>query len=120
MTKKVSADLANVDVLPFEGLAVRFVREQGTRIMLRGIRTTSDMEYEYMMSLTNRALDPEIETVFLMANDSFSHISGTLLRQVARYGGELEKFVPAQIKQALLNRAGQRSRNAERIREAPG
>src|SRR4051794_35778943 len=56
LVRAVSADLANVDVLPFEGLAVRFVREQGTRIMLRGLRTTSDMEYEFTMSLTNRAL----------------------------------------------------------------
>jgi pantetheine-phosphate adenylyltransferase len=107
LVRTVIADLKNVEVLPFEGLAVRFVRAHGTRIMLRGIRTTSDMEYEFTMSLTNRALDPEIETVFLMANDAYSHISGSLLRQVARFGGELDKFVPAAIKKALIDRVNQ-------------
>ena len=56
--------------------------------MLRGIRTTSDMEYEFTMSLTNQALDPELETVFLMATDTYAHLSGSLLRQIATFGGE--------------------------------
>jgi len=72
--------------------------------MLRGLRTTSDMEYEFSMSLTNRALAPDLETVFLMANETFSHISGSLLRQVATLGGELEKFVPPEIRAALEER----------------
>src|SRR4051812_2685403 len=104
LCKSVVAELPNVEVLPFQGLAVRFVRSLGARLMVRGLRTTSDMEYEFTMSLTNLALDPEIETVFLMANDAYSHISGTLLRQVARFGGELDKFVPRQIKETLLKR----------------
>lgn len=95
----------NVDVLPFSGLAVRFVRSLGARIMLRGLRTTSDMEYEFTMSLTNLALDTEIETVFLMARETYSHISSSLLRQIASFGGELDKFVPPPIKKALLERA---------------
>jgi pantetheine-phosphate adenylyltransferase len=110
LVRSVIADLDNVEVLPFEGLAVRFVRAHGTRIMLRGIRTTSDMEYEFTMSLTNRALDPEIETVFLMANDAYSHISGSLLRQIARFGGELDKFVPPAIKKTLIDRVNQRKK----------
>jgi pantetheine-phosphate adenylyltransferase len=95
---------ANVEVRPFTGLAVRFVREVGGRIMLRGLRTTSDMEYEFAMSLTNLALDSEIETVFLMAQAPYSHISSTLIRQIASLHGELEKFVPPQVKEALLAR----------------
>ena len=70
MLQKVVGEFANVQVLPFTGLTVHFVRSVGAHILLRGIRTTSDMEYEFTMSLTNRALDPEIETVFLMAGDS--------------------------------------------------
>jgi pantetheine-phosphate adenylyltransferase len=101
----VVADLPNVEVLPFEGLAVRFVRSLGARLMVRGLRTTSDMEYEFTMSLTNLALDPEIETVFLMAKETYSHISGSLLRQIAVFGGDLEKFVPPAVKAALLARA---------------
>ena len=71
-----------MDVLKFEGLAVRFVRDTGARIMLRGLRTLSDMEYEFTMSLMNLNLDPEIETVFLMAKEEFSHVSSSLLRPI--------------------------------------
>lgn len=105
LVRQVIAPLANVEVRPFTGLAVASVRAVGARIMLRGIRTTSDMEYEFTMSLANLALDPEIETVFLMAKESFSHISGTLLRQIATFGGELDKFVPPPVKAALQRRA---------------
>jgi pantetheine-phosphate adenylyltransferase len=104
LLRKVVALLPNVEVLPFSGLAVRFVRSLGGRIMLRGLRTTSDMEYEFTMSLTNLALDSEIETVFLMARETYSHISGSLLRQIAVFGGELDKFVSPLVKAALLER----------------
>jgi pantetheine-phosphate adenylyltransferase len=100
--RKVLASLSNVEVLPFTNLAVRFVREVGSRVMLRGLRTLSDMEYEFTMSLTNLSLDPEIETVFLMAREEYSHISSTLIRQIAFLQGDLDKFVPAEIKAAIM------------------
>jgi pantetheine-phosphate adenylyltransferase len=109
LLKQVTADMKNVEIVPFTGLAVRFVRTVAARIMLRGIRTTSDMEYEFTMSLTNQALDPEIETIFLMANETYAHVSGALLRQIATLGGELDKFVPPQVKQALMARGRQRA-----------
>ncbi|MBI3407555.1 MAG: pantetheine-phosphate adenylyltransferase [Planctomycetes bacterium] len=105
LLKEVTAAIPNVEVQPFSGLAVRFVRSLGARVMLRGIRTTSDMEYEFTMSLTNRTLDPEIETVFLMASEAYSHLSGTFLRQIAVLGADLDKFVPAQVIAALQARA---------------
>lgn len=105
LLRRVMGELSNVEVKPFQGLAVHFVRSLGARIMLRGIRTTSDMEYEFVMSLTNQALDPEIETVFLMAKETYSHISGSLLRQIATFGGELENFVHPLVKAALLKKA---------------
>ena len=111
LCKLVVGSIANVEVQPFSGLAVRFVRGAGSRIMLRGIRTTSDMEYEFTMSLTNLALDPEIETVFLMAKETYSHISGSLLRQVAALGGDLKKFVPPEIVARLTQRATERRRD---------
>ena len=110
LVQLVTKPYPNVEVRPFSGLAVRFVRELGAKVMLRGLRTTSDMEYEFTMSLTNRALAPDLETVFLMANETYSHISGTLLRQVAALGGELEKFVSPEIRAAL----------EERVREMKG
>jgi pantetheine-phosphate adenylyltransferase len=108
LLRKVVGNLSNVEVTPFQGLAVHFVRGLGARIMLRGIRTTSDMEYEFDMSLTNLALDSEIETVFLMANATYSHLSGSLLRQIATFGGELDNFVPTLVKDTLLKRARER------------
>ena len=105
LLRRVVAPLGNVEVRAFEGLAVKFVRAVGARVMLRGLRTLSDMESEFHMSLTNHTLDPEIETIFLMANARFTHISGTLLRQIATFGGDLSRFVPPEIQQALLKRA---------------
>jgi pantetheine-phosphate adenylyltransferase len=105
LLRQTTAQFKNVEVRPFSGLAVQFVREVGAKIILRGLRTTSDMEDEFVMSLTNLALAPEIETVFLMAKETYSHISSTLLRQIATLGGELDKFVPAEVRAALEKRA---------------
>jgi pantetheine-phosphate adenylyltransferase len=107
LVRQATTSFHNVEVHPFNGLAVRFVREVGARVMLRGLRTLSDMEYEFSMSLTNRALDPDIETVFLMAKEEYSHISSTLIRQIATFQGDLDKFVPSEIKCALLERRQQ-------------
>jgi pantetheine-phosphate adenylyltransferase len=108
LVQKVVAPFANVEVRPFNGLAVHFVREVGARVMLRGLRTLSDMEYEFSMSLTNLSLDSAIETIFLMANEKYSHVSSTLIRQIASFQGDLDKFVPAEIKTALLGRVRER------------
>src|SRR5262249_32799687 len=94
----------NVEVRQFTGLSVRFVRGVGARIRLRGLRTLSDMEYEFTMSLTNSSLDPGLETVFLLAKDQYSHVSSTLIRQICTLNGDLEKFVPAEIKPVLEER----------------
>jgi pantetheine-phosphate adenylyltransferase len=104
LVRQVIADYRNVTVQPFTGLAVAFVRQLGARVMLRGLRTTSDMESEFTMSLMNQNLDPEIETVFLMATETYSHLSSTLLRQIAAFGGPLHKFLPAEVKRALEER----------------
>jgi pantetheine-phosphate adenylyltransferase len=108
LLERVCVPHRNVVVQRFDGLAVQFLREVGARVMLRGLRTTSDMEYEFNMSLANRMLDPEIETVFLMASEAHSHVSGTLLRQIATFGGPLDNFVPPEVKPALLARVQER------------
>ena len=105
LLRAVSLEFGNVEVHPFDGLAVRFARGQGARIMIRGLRTLSDMEYEFTMSLMNLHLDPEIETVFLMANEEFSHVSSSLLRQIAKLGGDLTKFLPGAVNDALIRKA---------------
>jgi pantetheine-phosphate adenylyltransferase len=95
----------NVEVKPFHGLAVKFVREHGALIMLRGIRTTSDMEKEFTMSIMNSMMDAEVETIFLMARENFAHVNGTLLRQIATMGGNLDPFLPPDIRDLLAARA---------------
>jgi pantetheine-phosphate adenylyltransferase len=105
LIRQVTAEFEHVEVQPFTGLAVHFVRQAGARIMLRGLRTLSDMEYEFTMSLMNRNLDPGIETAFLMAKEEYSHISSSLLRQIAALGGDLSKFLPEPVKKALIAKA---------------
>ena len=107
LIRQVAAPYVNVSVRPFDELAVRFVRNQRARIMVRGLRTLSDMEYEFTMSLMNLNLDPQIETVFLMAKEEVSHVSSSLLRQIAVLGGDLTKFLPPVVASALVERARQ-------------
>ncbi|WP_166828260.1 pantetheine-phosphate adenylyltransferase [Thalassoroseus pseudoceratinae] len=102
-------DLPNVQVQSFSGLAVDFVRSLGAKVMLRGLRTLTDIEAEFTMSLANRVLSPELETVFLMASEKYTHISSSLIKQIAQMGGEgtakqLENFVPANVIPALLEK----------------
>jgi pantetheine-phosphate adenylyltransferase len=99
MARMVTGRFPNVSVEAFEGLTVQFVRRIGARVILRGLRTLSDMEYEFGMTLTNHRLDPAIETVFLMADGEYSHVSSSLIKQVARYGGPegLRSFVPDEL-----------------------
>jgi pantetheine-phosphate adenylyltransferase len=97
------ADLANVRVERFDGLAVSFVRRHGARVLLRGMRSLTDIEAEFTMSLANRKLDPEIETVFLMTDAQFSHVSSSLLKQITPLADDasLEQFVPGPVIAAL-------------------
>ncbi|MCW2573718.1 MAG: coaD [Frankiales bacterium] len=104
LARRVVSPFPNVSVEPFADLAVLFVRRLGARIILRGVRTLTDMEYEFSMTITNARLDPEIETVFLMADGEHSHISSGLIKQVASLGGEayLNKFVPPELVEAIM------------------
>ena len=107
LTSRVLESLSNVEVKCFTGLTVDFVRECGASVMLRGVRTLTDIETEFTMTLANRALEPAIETVFLMANEKYSHVSSTLIRQIAEMGRDnttkqLKEFLPEQIIEPLL------------------
>jgi pantetheine-phosphate adenylyltransferase len=108
LAKRVVAPFPNVSVESFEELTVQFVRRVGARIILRGLRTLSDMEYEFGMTLTNQTLDPTIETVFLMADGEYSHVSSTLIRQVAGFAGAdaLARFVPAEVIEPIMSKMG--------------
>ena len=107
LMRRVFAAQKNVTVTSFDGLAVNFVRDCGAAVLLRGVRSLMDIESELTMSLTNRTLAPEIETVFLMANENYSHVSSTLIKQIARFGREdaadrLRSFVPPEVVAPLM------------------
>ena len=112
LTRMVVSEFPNVSVESFEELTVQFVRRIGARIILRGVRTLSDMEYEFGMSLTNHCLDPFVETVFLMADGEYSHVSSSLIKQVARYGGAeaISRFVPRQLIEPIIEKMRQNPR----------
>jgi pantetheine-phosphate adenylyltransferase len=97
------ARLSNVQVELFSGLSVAFVREQGAHVLLRGVRSLTDIEAEFTMTLANRKLDPSVETVFLMSDAAYSHISSSLLKQITPLADDeaLLKFVPAPVVKAL-------------------
>jgi pantetheine-phosphate adenylyltransferase len=99
LVERVTKPLGNVRVQQFSGLAVQFVRECDARVIVRGVRSLSDMDTEFTMTLANRKLDPEIETVFLMADEEFSHVSSSLIKQITPLAGdeELARFVPREI-----------------------
>jgi pantetheine-phosphate adenylyltransferase len=99
LIRRVTRKLPNVQVRPFGGLAVQFVRECGAHVIIRGVRSLTDMETEFTMTLANRKLDPEVETVFLMADDEFSHVSSSLIKQITPLAGDLElaRFVPQEV-----------------------
>jgi len=99
MLNRAIEHLPNVEVRSFQGLAVKFVRDSGARVMLRGVRSLSDIEAEFTMTLANRKLDAGIETVFLMADEQFTHVSSSLLKQITPLASdeELARFVPKSI-----------------------
>lgn len=99
LVERVTKSLGNVEVRQFSGLAVHFVREVEARVIIRGVRSLSDMDSEFTMTLANRKLDPGIETVFLMADEEFSHVSSSLIKQITPLAkdDELARFVPQAI-----------------------
>jgi pantetheine-phosphate adenylyltransferase len=103
LVERVTRPFANVEVRTFGGLAVNFVRECGARVMIRGVRPLQDIESELTMMLANRQLDPGIETVVLMADKEFSHVSSTLIKQIAPLASdeELSHFVPPEVIAAM-------------------
>lgn len=102
------AHLPNVDVAAFEGLLVEFVRSRDSRCVVRGLRATTDFEYEFQMALVNRRLAGEIETVFLMTSPAHSYLSSSLVREVATLKGDVSGMVPGAVAPILEAAAARR------------
>lgn len=87
-----------VEVIPFEGLLVSFCRRYGASIVIRGLRAVSDFEFEFQLASMNRRLAPEIETIFLTPAEQYAFISSTLVREIARLGGDVSEFVHPEVR----------------------
>ena len=104
LIKKVTKDIENVEVRSFNGLLVNFLKECNSNIILKGLRTTCDFEYEMQMSFMNSELDSDIETVCMMASSKNLHISSSGVKQVAKFGGNIKGLVPSEIVSDIMTR----------------
>jgi len=106
LLKKALGDLSGVDVRSFDGLLTEFAREQKANIIIRGLRAFSDFDYESQMALMNRQLHPELETVFLVPALHLTYLSSSLVREVARLGGDVSSLVHPAVDKALEAKLG--------------
>jgi pantetheine-phosphate adenylyltransferase len=101
VTSEVLGHIKNVEVIGFEGLLTKFVKKQNANLILRGLRTVADFEYEFQLVGMNRVLAPDIETLFLAPDEEYSYISSTLVREIAAYGGDISAFVSPIVVKAM-------------------
>ncbi len=97
MIDELIADMPNVSCDVFSGLLVDFAKQNGASVIVKGLRTVADFEYEFQMALLNKALNPEYETMFMMTDTKYSYISSSMVKEVAKYNGELDGLVPKNV-----------------------
>jgi pantetheine-phosphate adenylyltransferase len=101
LVKQVLVKMSRVEVKSFDGLLVDFVKREKACTIIRGLRTISDFDYEFQMALTNRKIAPEIETIFFLASVQYAYLSASLVKEIARMGGDLSEFLPRPVILAL-------------------
>ena len=111
MLKDVTKDIDNVEILSFRGLLVDFAKEHQVQTIIRGLRAVTDFEYELQMAQTNRVLEPEVDTTFLITSLEYAYLSSTVVKEVAAFGGDIHKFVPDFVEKEI--RAKYAARNSE-------
>jgi pantetheine-phosphate adenylyltransferase len=104
MIREVFRGKKNVEVDGFDGLLVHYARRRKASVIIRGLRAVSDFEYEFQMALTNRKLAPTIDTVFLVPHEKYTYLNSTIVREVARLGGDVSDFVPPGVRRRLLEK----------------
>jgi pantetheine-phosphate adenylyltransferase len=104
LLKQVTKDIRGVKVESFDSLVIAYARQKKVNVLIRGLRMTSDFEYEFQIALTNRRLEQNIETVFLMPSENHSFVSSSLLKEVASLGADISSFVPKAVESALKKR----------------
>lgn len=104
MIKKCISSLDNVEVVHYDGLLADYAAQRGAGAIIKGLRAMSDFEYEFQMALTNKKLNPNVETLFLTTSSQNMYLSSSMVKQVASMGGDISSFVPEVIKQDIINR----------------
>ncbi len=104
MIKKCIPELSNVEVVAFDGLLASYAAQIGATAIIKGLRAMSDFEYEFQMALTNKELNPQVETLFLTTSAQNMYLSSSMVKQIASMGGDISGFVPDVIKQDIINR----------------
>lgn len=104
MIKKCISSLDNVEVVHYDGLLADYAAQRGAGAIIKGLRAMSDFEYEFQMALTNKKLNPNVETLFLTTASQNMYLSSSMVKQVASMGGDISSFVPEVIKQDIINR----------------
>jgi pantetheine-phosphate adenylyltransferase len=103
---------SNIEVASFDGLLVEFARSRGAEVLVRGLRASSDFEYEFQMALMNRALAPDLQTIFMITSPEYMFVSSSLIRSVAQSGGDIGPFVPLRVQTAIIAALSQRAAGA--------
>ena len=106
LAEHVLRDIPGVEIARFSGLLVRFARDHGTPVIMRGLRAVSDFEYEFQLAGMNRRMAPDVETLFLTPAEQYAYISSSLVREIARLGGDVSTFVAPVVQTALRERFG--------------
>jgi pantetheine-phosphate adenylyltransferase len=106
LARSALASINGVEVASYKGLTVDFARDNGLSVIIRGLRAVSDFEYEFQLATMNRHLTEDVETVFLTPPETYTFISSSLVREIARLGGDVSEFVSPKVKEALLERLG--------------
>ena len=104
LTKKALMNIDNVEVCGFDGLLVNFAQTLNAKVILRGLRVVSDFEYEFQMSSMNKKLNNDIESIFLTPSESYAFLSSSLVKEIAKLGGDISPFVSKDVKNALENK----------------
>ena len=106
MLKKATEDCENVEVISFLGLLVELVKMKNNPVILKGLRNSTDFEYEMQMDLLNKILDEEVETMYIISSPMYAQISSSAVKQIAKFNGNINKMVPEFVKVKLLNKMG--------------
>lgn len=106
LLQRATAGMPNVEVDAYDGLLAEYAREKQASVIVKGLRAMSDFEYEFQMALTNRKLNPDVETVFLATGAEHMYLSSSLVKQVAKLGGDIREFVPACTVKDILQKYG--------------